>query len=331
MEKSNVKIPVIIITGATGVGKTDLALKMCREFGGEAVSADSRQVYQGMDIGTGKEIFDPDIRVEKQEGVWRVNGIPIYLYDVALPDEEFSVSHFRTLALDQIENISKRKKIPIVVGGTGFYLRSLVDKIDTLMIKPDRSLRRRLDQVYKEKGAKALFDELLSQNPKLAKRIDPQNPRRIIRAIEIALNPYQITKKTKEPCLEFLWIGLKLPRELLYAKADGRVEEMVRNGLLDEIKTLLEERYAWDLPVMSSIGYRQFRPYFEGTKSIDECVQKLKWDTHAYIRQQETWFKKQPEISWFNLNEQDVLKRIEREICEYLKRSDCQERLNKLK
>ena len=312
--------PIIIICGATATGKTGLALSLAKKFKGEIISADSRQVYDSMDIGTGKEVCDTAIHCEKGVGQWIINSIPIHLYDVVAPDKDYSVSHFFTHACRLISEITERKKIPFIVGGTGFYLRSLTGNITTLGIKPDMALREKYETLLLEGGVKALADELISLDPKSAKRIDLKNSRRLIRALEVFHTKRSRPEKEAMPNLRILWIGLRLPREKQYEKADLRIDTMIQCGLVDEVENLLEKGYGWDLPSMSGVGYRQFKPYFDDGMPLAGCIQQLKWDTHAYIRRQETWFRRQKEVRWFDPDEKESIKEIEILIRQFLKR-----------
>jgi tRNA dimethylallyltransferase len=246
---------LLVICGPTAAGKTALAAKIAEKFNGELVSADSRQVYRGMDICTGKD--RPDV--------------PIWLYDVADPDEEFSVSHWVRLASAAIADILKRNKLPIVVGGTGLYIHALLHPFETIDIPPNRSLRKKLQTLSVQK-LQALIPKGDMNNS------DWNNPRRLIRKIEIA--GYKKIKIKQEKIYDALVIGLTAPLPILYARIDTRFAQRIREGMKEEINRLIDT-YGRDVPSMSAIGLNE----------------------HAYVRRQLTWFKKQKGIHWFDVTD----------------------------
>lgn len=290
---------LLVICGPTATGKTGLALKLAQRFNGELISADSRQVYKGMDIGTGKDL-PPDVK--------------IWLYDVVNPDKEFSVAHYYKLAWETIKKTWQRKKLPILVGGTGLYIKAIIDGIDTLGIPEDSNLRKELEK----KDVSYLQKKLKEINPFQLEKMnqsDRKNPRRLIRAIEISINPPaggQVSsiknnlKKDNDP----LFVGLTASREVLYKRIDERVEKRVRQGIVEEISRLLKKGYSWNLPAMSGLGYRQWKEFFEGKETEKEATQKWKYAEHAYARRQLTWFKKDKRIIWYDINDSDYKDKI---------------------
>ncbi len=305
---------VVIICGPTATGKTALALKLAEAVGGEIVSADSRQVYRGMDVGTGKglpinlksQISNLKIRQE-QLSYYEVGGVRIWLYDVVPPDRRFSVAEYVPLAKVVIKDIWERGKIPLIVGGTGLYIDSIFFERETFGVLPDLSLRKELEL----KTVSGLVERLEKLNPEKLKAMnssDRSNPRRLIRAIEVAT--CRIAASAEPPRNDYvamdttplnpIYFGLTSSLSFLYKKIDERVDAMVEDGLLTEIRELVS-KYGWTAPGMSGIGYRQFQPYFENKASLEECVARVKFDTHAYARRQMTWFKRNKNITWFDV------------------------------
>jgi len=280
--------PLIAIVGPTAVGKTALALRKAQHLDGEIVSADSRQVYRFMDIGTAK------ISPEQQARV------PHHLIDVINPDEPFSLATYQDLATAALADITARGRIPLLVGGTGQYLVAVLQGWRIPRVPPQPELRAALEAEAQEHGAAVLHARLTAVDPEAAATTGPDNVRRIIRALEV----YEVTgqpisaQQTREPPpyrIETLW--LHLPREELYRRIDARIDAMMEAGLLREVRMLLEMGYTWEMPAMSSLGYIQFRPYFAGTATLKECVQRLKYDTHAFARRQDNWFRRLPNLT----------------------------------
>jgi tRNA dimethylallyltransferase len=295
---------LLIICGPTATGKTGLGINLARKFGGEIISADSRQVYRGMDIATGKDIEEG--RWVKDH--WEIQGIPLWLLDVVEPHQEFSVAQYTDLAQQKVKALWQKKKLPLLVGGTGFYLKGLIDGIETLGVKADWELRMRLEKLSVEK----LFELLSRVNPVRAASLnisDRKNPRRLVRAIEIA------NTRTQKPLRKLgktdsLWLGLRTSLEKLYERIDKRVEERIEKGVEKEIKRLIKKGYSWDLPAMSALGYQEWREYFEGQATKKEVIQKWKFDEHGYARRQMTWFKKEKGIRWFDASKLNYQKAV---------------------
>ncbi len=300
---------LLVIVGPTGTGKSSLALQLAEKYNGELVSADSRQIYIGMDIGTGKEIEDQKTQIKKFENYWTVNGIPIHLYDIISPDKTFSVAQYQQLAYKIINNIHSRGKLPILVGGTGLFVRAVVEGLKIPKVAPDLKLREKLGS----KSTETLAAELEKVDPETAIEIDNSNPRRIIRALEVFYTSGESFSKLKgkfKTQFETLIIGLTSERKFLYKNVDDQVEEWFEHGFTEEVKTLLEKGYKESLTSMTSLGYRQVGMYLRKKISLDEAKQRIKWELHGYIRRQLTWFRKEPNISWSDISENGFKEKI---------------------
>jgi len=313
---------LLVICGPTGTGKTDLALSLAKKFNGEIVSADSRQIYIGMDIGTGKEVKTQNSKIKtikKEKGRWIINEIPIYLYDLIKPDQRFSLAQYQQLALEKITDIQKRGKLPILVGGTGLYIQAVTEGLKIPKVPPDQKLRKKLER----RELKDLLTELERVDRVSFAKIDKNNKRRVIRALEVYIQtgkPISVLQKKYKVDFDYLKIGLTLKREVLYSKNDERVESWFSNGFVAEVKKLLKD-YSVSLPSMSSIGYRQVANYIKGNISLEEAKQRIKFDLHGYIRRQLTWFKKDHNIYWYDISEKQTPLEIDALIKEWLKNS----------
>lgn len=282
--------PLLAIVGPTAVGKTALAITLARRIGGEIVSADSRQIYRHMDIGTAKPTL------EEREGV------PHHLIDIRNPDEEFSLATYQELALAALATITARGRVPLLVGGTGQYLAAVLEGWQIPRVAPQPELRASLEREAAEGGVERLHARLAAVDPIAAARIPATNVRRLVRALEVYTltgQPISAQQRREPPPYQIRTIWLTRPRNELYARADARVEAMIAAGLVDEVARLLTTGYGWNLPAMSSLGYIQFRPYFEGQAGLAACIERLKFDTHAFIRRQAAWFRRLPNVeSW---------------------------------
>jgi len=303
---------LIVICGPTSTGKTSLAVKLCKKFNGEIVSADSRQLFKFMDVGTGKMPAIsrklgtvPNYTVGG--GFWEVEGVKIRLYDVVEPDRKFSVARFKDAATKEIQSMWRRGKVPFLVGGTGFYMAAVLEETEISRVLPDWPLRRELEKLSTEE----LFAKLKKLDPERAKNIDPKNPRRLIRAIEIAVSAADEEKPVGLGIngVEILKIGLTAPREHLYQNADAWAEGVVNDGLLEEVQNLIDRGYK-NTPPMQGIIYQTAIDHLSGEISKEEMLQKIKFDLHGYIRRQLTWFKRDKEIKWFDLAKPDFDRRI---------------------
>ncbi len=269
--------------GPTASGKSSLAIKLAEKFKGEIVNADSRQVYKKMDIGTGKtDSLGSKVRH--------------HLLDIVSPDKPFSLAQYQRLAFRAIDDILKRKKLPIICGGTGLYIRAIVDNLNIPKVKPDIKLRQKLE---KQTVAK-LFSRLEKLDPRTAKIIDQNNKRRLVRALEVVLTKcasFTELQKIKKPRYEVLQIGLKTERAILRQRIENRFKQMIKDGLIEEAKKLLS-KYSPDLPSMSGIGYLEMGLYLSGEISLDVAIQKAVARTYQYSKRQTTWFKKDERIKW---------------------------------
>jgi tRNA dimethylallyltransferase len=290
--QSTTRDPLLVVVGPTAVGKTAFSLRLAESLDGEIVSADSRLLYRRMDVGTAKPTPDERARV------------PHHLIDIAEPDETVGLAEFQGRAYSAIADIHARGKLPLLVGGTGQYVRAVVKGWCIPRVPPDPALRAELEAQAEQKGARQLHARLAQLDPVAAQRIDPRNVRRVTRALEVCLTTGQpISEQQRKRPLPYriLQIGLTMDRAALYARADRRVEAMMAAGLEGEVRRLVEAGYGWDLPAMSGLGYGQFRPYFEGQITLGEVVTEIKRATRRFIRHQYNWFHlNDPAIRWFD-------------------------------
>ncbi len=281
---------VVFIIGATASGKTELAVQLAGRFAIEVVSADSRQVYRRLDIATAK----PDPRQQRAVRHW--------LIDIIEPSEDYNVAFYQRAANERIRNIRAEDKIPFVVGGSGMYLRALVEGYEFPSVPPQSSLRLELEQRARELGAPALHRELAEVDPEAAKAIHPHNLRRIIRALEVYRTtgrPFSELARTTGPEFLPLLIGIHFDRDALYRRIDLRVDRQVEAGLADETRRLLQEGIDLQRPAFSSLGYREIADHLRGDCSLEEAVQRIKFAIHRYARQQLTWFRRwKGDVTW---------------------------------
>lgn len=302
----------IVICGPTGTGKTSLALNLCKAFNGEIISADSRQIYKYMDIGTGKlPLYKTPIETERQEGVWKVLGIPIYMYDVVSPAKTYSVYDYFKKASNELASIQRRQKVPFIVGGTGFYIDILTGKRGTANVPPNIRLRSELEG----KSLEELQDILKTLDRQKYNSIDNKNRIRIIRAIEILKSDQGASRSASNSRpLNTLSIGLSAPRNYLYEAANFWAEKITEKGLILETKNLLDLGFRETIP-MKSLIYSSVVDFLEQKINMEEMKQKIKFDIHGYIRRQLTWFNRDPEIKWFNIADKsfdiEVLKTVQ--------------------
>ncbi len=284
---------LIVIVGPTAVGKTRLSLRLAEEFDGEIISADSRQVYRGMDIGTAKPTPEERARV------------PHHLIDVVAPDETFSLAQYQELTYDAIGDVSARVKLPFLVGGTGQYVRAVVEGWGIPRVPPNEELRAELYRQAEIEGEEALHVRLREVDPAAAEGIDPRNVRRVVRALEVYLEtgqPISELQRKKPPPYRILQIGLTMERQELYHRIDERVDRMIEGGLVEEVKGLAEQGYGYDLPSMSGLGYQQIGMYLRGQVSLKEAIQLIKRHTRRFVRHQYNWFRLDDEgIRWFDV------------------------------
>ncbi len=286
--------PVVAIVGPTAVGKSELGVLLASAYRGEIVSADSRQIYRFMDIGTGKP--SPQQRAQ----------VPHHLLDIVKPDEEFSVAHYQEMATAAIAAIHRRGKSPFLIGGSGQYVWSLLQGFRLPQVPPNEALRGELAAIAEEEGGiDWLFAQLQEADPVAATRIDPRNVRRVIRAIEVTRAtgvPFSQVGKVEPPPYRALIIGLTAPREELYRRVEARVDAMLAAGWLGEVKRLLEMGYDPKLPALSSLGYEELIAHLRGEAGLASATAKIKQRTRRYAAHQYTWFRRSDErITWFDI------------------------------
>lgn len=303
--------PLIIILGPTGIGKTSLAVDLAKTINGEVISADSRYFYRGLDIGTAKPSEE------------ELKGVPHHLIDVADPDHSWSLGKFKREALTVIDAILAREKIPLLVGGTGQYLRAITEGWVIPEIEADESLRKILEQWAEEIGANGLYQRLQVVDPTAAKNILPGNLRRTIRALEVIFKTgerFSEQRKREEVHYAIFQVGLILPREKLYHRVEQRIDEMIENGFVDEVAGLLASGVSPELPSMSAIGYRQIAAHLTTGLPLEAAIDDTKRITKKFIRRQSNWFKlTDPRINWFDLSEDQSLE-IEKAVKTFLER-----------
>ncbi|KAB8142727.1 tRNA (adenosine(37)-N6)-dimethylallyltransferase MiaA [Chloroflexia bacterium SDU3-3] len=290
--------PILAIVGPTAVGKTALAIALAQRLGGEIISADSRQIYRRMDIGTAKPTAG------------ELAAAPHHLIDIAEPDEDFSLARYQDLASAAIAEVAGRGRLPMLVGGTGQYLAAVLEGWQIPRVAPDPALRARLEAEAAELGADALHARLAAVDPQAAAGILASNTRRVIRALEVyelSGQPISAQQGKVPPPYRIRTLWLQLPAEPLYARIDARVDAMVAAGLVDEVRGLVAQGYGWDLPAMSSLGYREFQPYIEGGDALAECVERLKFNTHGFARKQPAWFRRLPGLAQLPADTPDLL------------------------
>jgi tRNA dimethylallyltransferase len=302
---------VVAIVGPTGIGKSALALKIAHDFNGEIISADSRQVYRFMDIGTDKATATERL------------AIPHHLIDIVNPDQDFSLAQYQELANTAVEEITARCHLPILAGGSGLYVWALLEGWQIPKVLPDISLRKKLEERAAAGEGEILYQELKQIDAEAAERIDPRNARRVIRALEIAQNPGTSSKQVKiPPPFKQLLIGLTTSREELYRRIDERVDKMISSGLVEEVQTLIDKGYPPELPSMSGIGYRQIGNFLEGKITLETAIQQIKNESHRLVRQQYNWFPlKNDKINWFNIKVESYTE-IQALVAEFLKTQD---------
>jgi tRNA dimethylallyltransferase len=283
--------PLLVIAGPTAVGKTALSLQLAQAYSGEIISADSRQIYRGLDIGTAKA-------TPEQQAL-----VPHHLLDIVDPNEILTLAEFQARAYAAIEAIHQRQRLPVLVGGTGQWVQAVVEGWGVPRVPPDPDLRSALEVEARTIGAEAFHARLAAVDPQAAQKLDPRNVRRVIRALEVYQKtgiPISQHQSKTAPPYRILLLGLTMPRETLYRRIDQRIDNMMELGLLDEVKQLVEAGYGWELPAMSGLGYRQIGQYLRGEVNLEEAVALIKKETRRFVRQQYNWFRlDDPRINWF--------------------------------
>ncbi|MBI2436957.1 MAG: tRNA (adenosine(37)-N6)-dimethylallyltransferase MiaA [Candidatus Magasanikbacteria bacterium] len=308
MRKEHAQLPkVIILLGPTASGKTWLGLRLAKKFNGEIISADSRQIYKKMTIGTAKPVGE-----WKWNGLRKtyfVDGIAHHLVDFVDPGKTFTVAEFRDKAIKYIKMIHSAGRVPIVVGGTGLYIQALVDNLQIPRVPASKKLRKS----FEDKTLGELLAWLGNLDPDAVASVDVKNKRRIIRALEVCImsgEKFSAQREKGHRLFDFLQVGIHIPREELYARIHHRIDEMIGRGLLDEVADLVRQKYSWELPSMSGIGYRQFRQVIETGIGLEQAIEQFKRDTRHYAKRQMTWFKRDNTIQWF-VDEDDMMKVVE--------------------
>jgi len=355
------KLPkIIVIVGSTASGKSALAIKIAKHLsqhstGAEIVSADSRQIYRGMDIGTAKPEIQrilgisnfaysaeaasaakagqfliskqtPNPKSQKLKNLITnpliAEGISHYLIDIKNPDQEYTVARYKKDCIAAIRKILKKGKLPILVGGTGLYVKAVVENLEIPAVKPNPDLRRKLEQRIEKQGLETLCRELVERDPEAAQTVDAKNPRRVIRALEIAMmtkRPFSSQRKKGQALFDPLKIGIMPPRDEFRKRIEGRVDEMVNNGLVAEVKNLIK-KYGTKPAAFDAIGYREIIDYLQAQTNVEnfprksailnEAIDVIKKNTLSFAKRQMTWFKKDPEIKWIK-NDREALALIE--------------------
>lgn len=305
---------LLVILGATSTGKTDLALKLAKKFNGELVACDSRQVYKGLNIGTGK-LAGEDVNIKKGKGFWDMDGVTVWMYDVVDFENQYTVYYYVKDADKIINQILKRGKLPIVVGGTGLYLKALLGGLPNLAIPLDKKLRRELSNLT----IKQLQQRLQKQDKSKWKDLnesDRQNPRRLTRAIEIALGKPQRRELSKNLLKNFniLKIGLTAPREILYKRIDERVINRLDQGMIEESEKLHKRGLSFERMGQLGLEYGILADYLQGKISKIELVKVLQGKIHGYARRQITWFRKEKNVLWFDIIQSYWCEQVENKV-----------------
>lgn len=309
------KKPLVILTGPTAVGKTKASIGLAKAIGGEIISADSMQVYKQMDIGSAK--------IKPSE----MDGIPHYLVDILEPDEEFHVVLFQQMAKQAIQKIYEKGKIPILVGGTGFYIQAVLYDIDFSENEKDTSYREELEKLAQTKGAEYLHDRLREVDEKSAQDIHANNVKRVIRALEYfhqtgeKISEHNEEQRKKVSPYNFSYFVLNDERAHLYEKINLRVDQMINEGLVREVQSLKEKGYTRDMVSMQGLGYKEMLDYLDNKCSLEEAVEIIKRDTRHFAKRQITWFKRESDVTWidkkeYEYNEERILKAMLEELKE---------------
>ncbi|MDO4332072.1 MAG: tRNA (adenosine(37)-N6)-dimethylallyltransferase MiaA [Eubacteriales bacterium] len=304
-EKEMQKLPLIVLTGPTAVGKTALSVKLAKAVNAEIISADSMQVYRHMDIGSAK--------VTKEE----MDGVCHHLIDVLEPEEEFNVVLFQKLAREAIADIVSRGKLPLLVGGTGFYIQSVLYDIDFTETEENDAFRKELEAFAKKEGAQKLHDRLAAVDPKAAEQIHPNNVKRVIRALEFyeqtgsQISLHNETERQKEPAYRAKYFVLTDDRAKMYERIDRRVDAMMEAGLVEEVRALRDRGLKRDMVSMQGLGYKEILAFLDGEYDLERAVYLIKRDTRHFAKRQLTWFKREKNVIWVDrgqfLDENNIL------------------------
>lgn len=293
------KLPLIVLTGPTAVGKTSLSIRLAKAVGGEIISADSMQVYRHMDIGSAK--------VTKEE----MDGVPHHLIDILEPDEEFNVVVFKDRAKAAMKEIRARGHVPVIAGGTGFYIQALVYDIDFKKNEEGGEIRRELEELARQRGTAYLHEMLKRVDPESAQAIHANNVKRVIRALEYyrqtgeKISVHNETERGKECPYRLFYYVLNTDRETLYKRIDRRVDQMMEKGLVAEVQALKARGCTRELVSMQGLGYKEILDYLDGKTTLQEAIHILKRDTRHFAKRQLTWFRRERDVRWLNLPEFD--------------------------
>lgn len=309
------KQKVIAIVGPTAVGKTSMSIEIAKTFDGEIISGDAMQVYKGMDIGTAK--------ITESE----MQGIPHYMIDIKNPDETFSAADFKSYVQMYITDIAARGKVPIIVGGSGLYIQGALYDFNFSKHKRNHAIVHKLERILAKEGIEPLYNKLKTIDPKQAEKIHPNNHRRVIRALEIyeatgmTMAERQRQQNTETP-YDIFFVGLQMERKLLYERINARVDKMIKEGLVDEVRSLYEKGYE-HCQSMQAIGYKEFLPYFRHERSLEKSIDILKRNSRRYAKRQYTWFKNKMKVTWYTMVPGEVDKQrrnILRDLAGFLKK-----------
>jgi tRNA dimethylallyltransferase len=301
---------LVVIVGPTAVGKTALSIELAKRFAGEIISGDSMQVYRGMDIGTAKITSD------------EMEGIPHYFIDTHAPDEAFSAVEFQQQAKRFIRDCNERGKLPIIVGGTGLYIQSVIYDYQFSSAPQDQEFRSQMETLVSEQGKAILHERLVRVDPITAKRLHPNDVKRIIRALEIhhqtGLTMADFQQRSEQSPYELRMIGLTMDRSLLYERINQRVDLMIAQGLIEEVECLLDHGYQADLSSMQAIGYKEIIDYIQGKQTREEAIELLKKNSRNYAKRQLTWFRNMQRVQWFDVTErscwQEIVEKIQYDV-----------------
>ncbi|MDU1177150.1 MAG: tRNA (adenosine(37)-N6)-dimethylallyltransferase MiaA [Peptoniphilus harei] len=291
---------LLIITGPTGIGKTEISLKLANKYKGEIISSDSMQIYKKLDIGTAKVDLDK-------------TDIPHHMVDILEAHENFSVADFKFKAKEIISDINRRGGLPILVGGTGLYINSIVYNLDFTETKADYEYREELRKILEEKGSEFLYNKLFNLNKDMAEKIHPNNGQRIIRALEILKsgNEKENNFRQENEDYNLIFIGLNMDRERLYDRINSRVDKMIELGLVDEVRSLLDEGLDKNSQSLKAIGYKEVISYLDGEIEYSEMIDLIKKNSRHYAKRQLTWFRRDGRIKWFDRESDSLLEEIE--------------------
>ncbi|HEX3724479.1 MAG TPA: tRNA (adenosine(37)-N6)-dimethylallyltransferase MiaA [Nitrolancea sp.] len=303
------KKPLIAVVGATGVGKTSAAIRLARLVDGEVISADSRYLYRGMDIGTATPTEE------------EMAGIPHHLINILNPADDYSLTLFQRDALRAIDDVHSRGRLPILAGGTPLYVNALLEGWRIPEVQPDPAFRAAMEAVVRDLGAAELHGRLEGVDPVAAARIPAANVRRVIRALEIERHtgrPMTDIEGKEPPPFRVLLIGLTMPREELYLRVDERIDRLIASGFVEEVRRLLHEGVSPEARSMSAIGYPELVAYIQGRATLAEAVERMKFHTHRYVRHQSTWLKRMDSVQWIDPREESWFDQIARLVYEFL-------------